>query len=118
MHHSIGPRLLTKVLVSGLLALPLGVQADGPIPIKGGDLALRWPQLVGSTVQIAATPVQALDTARYYVKIDEVKAVMIMMPDKVWSGRKTVCAMVLGPEKMNRGGQTQVVGLMWKACEG
>lgn len=116
MRRASCPLWLTTAWLGWLAVVPAVAHAEAPLAIKGAELAIRWPQLLGKTVQISVTPVQALDAARYYVKVDKLDAVMVMMPDKVWSGRKTVCAMVLGPEKVHRGGRTQVVGLMWKGC--
>jgi hypothetical protein len=87
-----------------------------PKLVHGADLALRWPELIGQTIQVRATPVQALDVVRFHVKIDSTDAVMIIAPGKVWSGARQVCAMVTGPEKMHKQGRTQLIGLMWQEC--
>lgn len=100
----------------GAVALPVLANAAPHPVIKGPDLAIRWPQLLGTTVQVDVTPVQALDAVRYFVKIDGVSAVLFMLPNQAWTGRKTVCATVMGSQKIARGGRTQVVGLMLKRC--
>lgn len=87
-----------------------------PQIVKGSDLAVRWPQLIGETIRVRTTPKQALDTIRYRVKIDTIDAVMLIAAEKVWTGPKLVCATVTGSERFSKQGRTQVVGLMLTDC--
>ena len=98
------------------LLLAASTAHAAPRTMTGAELALRWPELLGEVVKIQATPLQALDIARYHIKVDKTDAVMLVMPGKIWTGTKTVCAMVNGPEKMFKAGRTQVVGLMLTDC--
>ncbi len=81
-----------------------------PLMVTGAELAIRWPQLIGETVQVQVTLVAALDAARYHVKIDKTDTVLLMSPDRPWTGRKRVCAAVMGPERGYKQGRSRVVG--------
>lgn len=87
-----------------------------PAVLGGNELAVRWPSLIGRTVRLRLTLVQALDVVRYHAKADATDVVLTLAPNKAWRGQRLTCASVLGPETLPHGGRSQVVGLLWRPC--
>lgn len=107
---------LAAVLVMACsVACPTNATA-APAVVRGDDLAVRWPSLLGRTVQLRLTLVQALDVVRYHAKADATDVVLTLAPNKAWRGQRLTCASVLGPETLPHGGRSQVVGLLWRPC--
>lgn len=106
-----------KTLTMTILGLLVALPALAATSISGRDLAVKWPALLGETVQVRVTPVRALAAGKYHVRVDAEDAVLIMTPSKAWTGKRTVCASVFGPESIANRGKTTVVGLMLTECE-
>lgn len=107
-----------KLLLTALLtALSATAHAAAKGAMHGSELQVRWADLIGETVRLRVTPTRALGPARYLVSVDGTKAIMLIGPSKVWSGTRTVCAGITGPESLPDKGRTTVIGLMLNNCE-
>jgi hypothetical protein len=107
--------LATVLVIACSVARPASATAETAV-VGGDELAVRWPSLIGRTVRLRLTLVQALDVVRFHAKADATDVVLTLAPHKAWRGQRLQCASVLGPETLPHGGRSQVVALLWRPC--
>ena len=113
--------LLVLSTLFTLLSMPAGATEDDlpqpPRKVSGKELAVQWPQLMTQTISVRVTPVRALSVGRYAVTVDKTRATLLVNPSTpMWTGAKTVCVNVTGPDTIADKGHTTVVGLMLTRC--
>lgn len=104
-------KTLLTIALTAILSLnaTAAFAACGP-KMSGKELAVRWPNLIGESVNVQAQMVRAIAPMKYLININGTDATV--MTSKAWQGKRNACVTVMGSETIADKGRTQVISLI------